>query len=974
MERLGRVLRGEPDAAPVAVITGDAGIGKTRLLAEAIRACPDVLVLAGACLPMSESLPYGAVTDALSDLASPSARPALDRALGRCAPYVRSQMAGLIPALSEEPPGSSDSSTERSRLFAAVKDLLGALGAERRIALALEDLHWADPGTLDLLTFLVRRPPLGTALAVTSRSHELPADDPVADWLSSTARLPGVEPVGLLPLSPEDVAEMVSSLVHEVPEATFVGEVVRRGEGSPFFTEQLVAAARDVAPPLAVPPGVPTGVAQMLHTRVRSVGPGATEVAAVLAVAARPLGEPELAACVGTGVAVAPALRELVDAHLVEPAAEGRYRLRHALLEDTVRATLLASQRAALHAGVARLLVARGGESPGQVARHWARAGDPVEEARWSVAAARHAEGLFAWREASTSWRRVWELWSCLSDDELPDVELPDVVVACVRDAWKVDLASDSADSFLDLAREALADDRVRDDDYAVGQLLYAYGQRLGLTDSAAGRSAMEDAVARFERAGRPSAEHAFAIEWLVYRRFLDGTTTGTEDDELARATVIVEQAGDLGAVIDVVAGRAVLLNYGDRVEEALAVMEQVQQRAIDSGAGSEAGAGRVVVASLATDCYLWLLRPRDGVAAGREGIAQGLRDGQRESLEFSVLVANTVECLLLLGETEEAAALVADHQVPEVTVNGWLVRKAQAELDMLAGRLAHALVAVEQLDALGYQNQELWIAEAEIGAAVELWSGHAQAAKERVDRAITRIGPSLLAMRAGRMLAFGACAAADLADADRGLDRGGVAQRLQAQADEAECFGTHPGLVLGAAYGATFDAELARLRRDGEESAWRAAKHTWAGYDVPHHAAYAGWRLAECLLGSGRRTGAEKELAEAHAAAESHVPLRREIEALARRAGLPHQRAESSAQAVTAGESSDSPFGLTPRELEVLRVLGTGATNSEIGRLLYMSPKTASVHVSAIIRKLGVSGRVQAATVADRMGLLEHE
>ena len=169
---------------------------------------------------------------------------------------------------------------------------------------------------------------------------------------------------------------------------------------------------------------------------------------------------------------VAAGLRELLDAHLVEPAEHDRYRLRHALLEDTVRGTLLGSQRAVLHAGVAGVLAARAGEAPGEVAAHWGRAGRLVEEARWSVAAARHAEGLFAWREASASWRRVWELWSSLSEDERPDVELAEAVVACVRAAARVDLASDMSDSFLDLAREALADERVSGDDYATARLL----------------------------------------------------------------------------------------------------------------------------------------------------------------------------------------------------------------------------------------------------------------------------------------------------------------------------------------------------------------------------------------------------------------------------------------------------------------------------------------------------------------------
>ena len=253
----------------------------------------------------------------------------------------------------------------------------------------------------------------------------------------------------------------------------FVADVVRRGEGSPFFTEQLVAAARDVAPPLEVPAEVPPGVAQMLLGRVRSVSATRDEVAAALAVAARPLAEPELAACVGTDVDVAAGLRELLDSHLVEAAEHDRYRLRHALLEDTVRGTLLGSQRAVLHAGVASVLAARDGESPGEVAAHWSRAGRRVEEARWSVAAARHAEGVFAWREASASWRRVWELWSSLSETTSGhDVGLADAVVACVRDAARLDVASDMNDSFLELAREALADERLGGEDDATARLL----------------------------------------------------------------------------------------------------------------------------------------------------------------------------------------------------------------------------------------------------------------------------------------------------------------------------------------------------------------------------------------------------------------------------------------------------------------------------------------------------------------------
>ena len=962
------MLRGEPGAPAVAVVTGDAGMGKTRLVTEVVHATPEVQVLSGACLPLSVSLPYGAITDAFAGLASSSGRPALDSALARCASYVRPQMAALIPALSDEPRGSPDSSADRTRLFAAVRDLLAALGTERRIALVVEDLHWADPGTLDLFTALVQgHSPAGTALVVTSRRDELPADDPVLDWLASTVRVPGVEHLVLTSLSDDDVGTLIASMVDAEPTAPFVAEVLRRSEGNPFFTEQLVAAAHDAAPPLEVPAGVPREVAQMLLARIRSVSANAAEVAAVLAVAARPLTEPELTVCAGTDVGVVAGLRELLDAHLVETTEDDGYRLRHALLEDTVRATLLGSQRAALHAGVAAVLAARASEAPGEVAAHWGRAGRRVEEARWSAAAARHAEGLFAWREASASWRRVWELWSSLQDDEQPDVDLPEAVVGCVHNAALVDLASDRADPFLDLAREALADERVSGDDYATGKLLYEYGTRLHLIDRPAGLSALEQAVARFEGAGRPSAEHALAISRLATSRRSTSATTGNEDDELARAADIAEQGGHLNAALELTGNRVEDLLESGHVEKALAVLEQAQQRAIDR----DAGPGHLAVAVAATDSYLWLLRLSDGVAAGRAGITRALRDGQGESFDFYVLVANTVQCLRLLGETEDAAALVDEYRMPEVTVMGWPLQLDRAELDLLSGDLTAAMLPVERLEDLQYNEEELWLWLAEIGAAAHLWSGRTQPAHDRVDRGMAQIESSPVAVRASRMLAFGAWAAADLADADPTLDRERSAERLQAWTDKAECFGAHPGRVLGAGYGATFEAELARLRRNGQQQAWRAAKDIWAGHLVPHHAAYAGWRLAECLLDAGHRKAAQEELAVAYTAAKGHVPLRSAIEGLARRARLDLPTGTDVDSHLSDDVGDLAPHGLTSRELDVLRLLGTGATNAEIGRRLYMSPKTASVHVSAIIRKLGVTGRVQAATVAERMGLL---
>ncbi len=260
-----------------------------------------------------------------------------------------------------------------------------------------------------------------------------------------------------------------------------------------------------------------------------------------------------------------------------------------------------------------------------------------------------------------------------------------------------------------------------------------------------------------------------------------------------------------------------------------------------------------------------------------------------------------------------------------------------------------------------------MWLSE--VGALADLWQGKPQLARNRIHSACDAVLGSPLAIRAGRMLMLAARAAADIADSHPGAARGELGRRLEERAEQMVCFAPHPARVLSAAYCTTFDAELARLKRSEEEPAWRAAKGTWASHGVPHQAAYAGWRLARCLLDRARRNDAQDELVAAYTSAQHHGPLRREIEALARRARLPLEAAPPMPAAAATG--GVAPGGLTPRELDVLRLLGTGASNDQIAHRLYISPKTASVHVSHIFRKLGVTGRVQAAMVAERMGLL---
>ena len=231
-----------------------------------------------------------------------------------------------------------------------------------------------------------------------------------------------------------------------------------------------------------------------------------------------------------------------------------------------------------------------------------------------------------------------------------------EAVVACVRNAERVDRSSDRSDSFLDLAREALADERVSGDDYATGRLLYEYGSRLALTDRPAG-AVRTGAGGGPVRACRPTIGRTRTVHQLAR----DQPTPDRRHDRhrgrrAGRAADIAEQAGDLDAVLELASNRV-----GDLLEERPGRARRWRfWRRRSGGRSTEmpATGQRVRWLLRLTDTYLWLLRLRDGVDAGRAGIARAVRDGLRESFDFSVLVTNTVECLLLLGETEDAGAL----------------------------------------------------------------------------------------------------------------------------------------------------------------------------------------------------------------------------------------------------------------------------------------------------------------------------
>jgi hypothetical protein len=244
--------------------------------------------------------------------------------------------------------------------------------------------------------------------------------------------------------------------------------------------------------------------------------------------------------------------------------------------------------------------------------------------------------------------------------------------------------------------------------------------------------------------------------------------------------------------------------------DDGLAELSTMLQQAQDANIyGSEAW-----VAACLADAYRWLMRFTDGIDVGRRSIGRVRDHGGSNVYQFALLVESTVDCLLLTGDVDAAEQLVAPYAFSDATNAGWPLHLARAELDLLAANFAEAIARAEQVDAMGYHLDEMHMGVAAVGATADVWQGRPRSGLQRIDRAWAIVRASPRAARAGRLLALAARAAADLADMDFGVDRGELAETFFERARQAECFVPHPARVLGSAYGTTFDAELARLRR----------------------------------------------------------------------------------------------------------------------------------------------------------------
>jgi DNA-binding CsgD family transcriptional regulator/tetratricopeptide (TPR) repeat protein len=974
---LSRLRSALGERARLVLVVGDAGIGKTRFVGEGLAqaAASGMSVISGGCLPLAEKLPLLPIADALAELTRLGGGAPFEAALAAAPDYVRSEVARLLPRLAAGEPAATEpvEAWRYDRLFAGVAELLDGVAWRSPLALLVEDVHWADTATLDFLTYVVRAGRGSTMSAlVTCRSDETPLDAAVAEWLVHVRRDAGVVEIRLGPLSRSEVAEQIAGLMGTGPlPGGLVAEVYARAEGHPFFTEQLVAAAVTDSGHLAQPVGLPARLAELLVAGAVRCSADARAVLNTLALAGRPLTEGLLHEITGLDTdAVLRTVRELTAARLLAAPADGGHRLRHALLGEAVAAELLPGERVSLHERVARALHAVGHDTlAAEAAGHWAAAGRSGEELQARLTAAEAAEQVFAYADAASHWVRVIELYDAEPDKDLGDgVDLPHLYIRAM-DAFDVSGDRVRAEAIAEEAYRRFADLP----DRAVAAVIHERAAFFRAVHSPAeGLHLIREALRLFEGTP-PSDEHAEA--WLDYAYdFLyqgEGRHPAEIRTALNRGLEVAEAAGAATVISRILCLLALGSFLSGDLEDGFQLLDQARNQPGDAWAA-------LTLAIVESNALLKVGRLEDATRVGQGGFDAARRSGLGSTAGAAISLSNAAEGLLGRGRIAEAAALIDPDTIGPVDWDHWPLLELRADVDLVRGEVE---VAAQRLASVEIGGSEYALDVEQDVAEAGLWAGRPEEALEAVHRALERQADTEWVILCGWLLAMGMRACADLAERARTRrDQPAMQAALIAADDLASWvsraggapFTEHPWVAIIPAARATWGAERSRAAGANDPAAWSVAADHWESLDYRHRAGYARWRQAEALLATpnGKGVGAAV-LATAAGLAVEHAPLMTAIQDLARRARIDLYAAP---QVQPDEPSTARPFGLTDRELDVLRLLGRGKTNPEIAAALFISPRTAGVHVTNILRKLDATTRVQAATVAERAGLLASE
>jgi DNA-binding CsgD family transcriptional regulator/tetratricopeptide (TPR) repeat protein len=939
------------------LVSGDAGIGKTRLLTELCQRAADAgdVVLSGGCLDAAEAtLPYLPFVEPLRQLAQ------RDPELVARHPT----LARLLPNRQSRPDGAEhDRDLGQLQLFDALYSAITELADERTVLLTIEDLHWADRSSRDLLAFLLSRLNTQRLLVVgTFRADDLHRRHPLRPLLAELARLPHVERLNLEPFTAADAEWFVRRLADDTVPDELVRDLARRSEGNAFMAEELISACTD---------NVPHELAEILLSRVERLSPAVQQVVRLASVLGRRFAHPRVAAATDIGEEnLELALREAVAHHVLVTEDAYTYAFRHALLREAVYGDLLPGERTRLHARVADALADDTSQgAAAELAHHRMESHDLPGALTASWRAAIEADELEAPAEVLLHAERALKLWQAVPDAER--LSGTDELTVTRFAAWAAS-ATGEPDRALAHSRGAVA---LAD---AMGDPLVAADVRrrhatylLDLTNTAQQARQVIEVALRLVADEPPSAVKAW-VQAVVAR-------VEAGDDHYDRAIELGRMAQDTARAVDGDQGQgaaevdALVTVAGSmwrkgNLEQALQRLTTAVELATTIGA---------VGVELRARFRLALTRLESGrPAAALEGLEVALRRADSSGLSWSTwgleLRVLKVMTQFMVGDWDGAEATA---RLTGESVSGTVATRVSAAALLVAvgrGRFEAVARRLTQLRDRWQTDTQVMRLLGQSGAELELWRGRpAQAARwvEQAMQWLRQYEPWHLGEIA--LCAVGVAAYADLAeqarrardeDAERAALEAGSA--LARRAADAMVNGRPQAGEVGPeahAWIARVRAEDARLRGASDQELWHQVDEAF-GYGEGYRQAYARWRRAEALLAAGDKAAAAELLRSAAAIADGlrAEPLRGAVARLARRGRI-----------LLDGDGALPADTLTRREHSVLALVADGRTNRQIGEELFISEKTVSVHLSRVMAKLGAGSRTEAVSAAFSRGLL---
>ena len=979
------------------LVAGEAGVGKTRFLREVaarVRATGGQ-VLEGGCVPVGpEGLPFGPLIEALRGLAHVLPPAELDELLGSG----REDLARLMPHLQRAGESTLDiapsDSSAQGRLFEHLLLLFERLATRAPLlVMVLEDVHWADRSTLELLGFLARNLQQGPIVVVVSyRSDELHRRHPLLPFLAEQERSGRAERLELSRFDRSELAAQLAAILGTQPAPELVERILARSEGNAFYAEELLATGAPTGP-------LPDTLREVLLARVATLSEPTQDLVRLASAGGTRIAPALLASVIGTDERdLDAALGEAVARHVTVPqegATEERYAFRHALVQEAVYGELLPGERTRLHAAFARALADEG--PPGsdasraaELAYHWQAAHDlPRAFDAW-IRAGMAAEAIYASPEAREDFEHALELWA-----KVPDAAARaplDRIELLMRAAFHAEGPEPSRS--LAHIREAIALVDPVTDPTRAGLLHERLGQYSSVTlDASTTLAAYQEAV-RLVPAEPPSAARSWVLSGLG--RFYAG------NDRPVEAVAVCEEALSVASAAGAreVETRALtplglsLVQLGD-VETGLGTLRLARDVAAEHGDVHEV----VWATTWLSGALFEAGRYAESATAGLEAEAYALRHGLGARWAPKALMA-VAGALFQIGQWDEATEALTRAQRYELHGQYELQVEAQLLLmEALQGNFEQANRRAPRVRLLAEKFASGWTAAL---AELALWQDDPLAARDAVASSIAH--PDTPARTLG--WAFGSGITAEASLAARARSRHDEAELAEARARGAVLLDRMRAVFedvstrlpyfapLVAAQLANCEAEFSRLEGTPDPDRWAAAAAAWDALGMPFSRAYALMREGEATLAQRRdRPRAARTLKEAHAIAIrlGAMPLRRKTEELAARAGIALEARDGRTGAAgddaavrekeisfptqaaeRAGTGPRGRYDLTPREREVLRLVAGGRSDGEIAEALFISKGTASYHVAMIKGKLGARSRVEIATDAIGLGLIE--